>query len=83
MKAIDEVMTLMEAKKRWQVPESTLRNYASGYRRADGKEVLPIFNEDECRKSAGTFLVTRQGMQRIFGDAPGEMEVWEQSSLFE
>lgn len=83
MDVIWEVMTLMEAVRRWGVTESTLRRYAAGYRRGDGKEIAPVFTEKECRKSEGTFLLTRAGLERVFGPELAEQEKYTQTSLFD
>ncbi len=83
MEAIQEVMTLMEAVRRWDVPESTLRHYAAGYRRSDGKDIAPVFTESECRKSEGTFLLTRAGMERLFGPETEQRRRFTQTSLFD
>ena len=59
-KLIQQVMTFPEACKRWQLGESTLRKTARSGR----------FSEDEARKSEKTWLVTRSGMERLYGKEP-------------
>ncbi|NLZ53822.1 MAG: DNA-binding protein [Thermoanaerobacteraceae bacterium] len=58
MEFIKEVMTFPEACKRWGLGESTLRKAALSGR----------FNENEVRKSQKTWLVTRAGMVRLYGE---------------
>lgn len=62
MKAINEVMTLSEASQKWNIPQITLKNACAGQ-----KGYPPRFTADECRKSGRTWLVTRQGMERLYG----------------
>jgi hypothetical protein len=57
-----DVMTAKEAAERWGKAEITIRQACSGYKKAP-----PRFNEDEFRKSGATWLITRQGMERVFG----------------
>lgn len=81
--ALTEVMTLMEAAVRWDVPASTLRHYAGGYRRPDGTLVEPIFTATETRKSEGTVLITQSAMERVFGAEKNARPHYEQTALFE
>lgn len=60
MKLIEKVMTFPEACKRWNLGESTLRKAARSGR----------FLENEARKSEKTWLVTRAGMERLYGKEP-------------
>lgn len=53
-----DVMSAPEAAEVWGIGESTLRTNA-----AAGK-----FELDEARRSGKSWLFTRQGMQRVFGD---------------
>ena len=57
---LKQVMTFPEACKRWGLGESTLRKAARSGR----------FLEDELRKSEKTWLVTRSGMERLYGKEP-------------
>jgi hypothetical protein len=57
---LKQVMTFPEACKRWNLGESTLRKAARCGR----------FTEDEIRKSEKTWLVTRAGMERLYGKEP-------------
>lgn len=55
---LKEIMTAAEAAKLWGLSEGTVRN-SCFYKR---------FNEDECRKSGNTWLVTLSGMKRLYGE---------------
>ena len=57
---LKNVMTFPEACKRWNLGESTLRKAALSGR----------FTEDEARKSGKCWLVTRSGMERLYGKEP-------------
>ena len=59
---LKNVMTFPEACKRWNLGKSTLRKAARSGR----------FNENEARKSEKTWLVTRAGMERLYGKEPGK-----------
>ena len=58
---LEDVMTTQEAGERWNVPADSikqccLKRYANNQ-----------FTEDEARKSGRNWLVTRQGMERLYG----------------
>lgn len=58
---LEDVMTTQEARERWNVPADSikqccLKRYANNQ-----------FTEDEARKSGRNWLVTRQGMERLYG----------------
>ncbi|SPF51223.1 conserved hypothetical protein [Candidatus Desulfosporosinus infrequens] len=55
---LKDVLTGPEAAQLWSIGESTVRNAA-----AAGK-----FNEDEARRAGKNWLITREGMKRVFGD---------------
>lgn len=57
---LQNVMTFPEACKRWNLGESTLRKAALSGR----------FLENEARKSGKSWLVTRAGMERLYGKEP-------------
>ena len=59
---ITDVFSAKEAAERWGKAEITIRQACSGYKKAP-----PRFNEDEFRKSGATWLITRAGMERVFG----------------
>lgn len=54
---LDRVLTGPEAATEWGLAESTVRNTA-----AAGK-----FNDDEARRAGKNWLITRDGMRRVFG----------------
>ena len=62
---LEDVMTTQEAGERWNVPnvpadsikQCCLKRYANKQ-----------FTEDEARKSGRNWLVTRQGMERLYGE---------------
>lgn len=63
-KKIDEVLTVSEAAEMWGLAVNTIKCSCTGQ-----KGLPPRFTEDECRKSKGTWLVTKEGMQRLYGPA--------------
>lgn len=52
-----DVLTCPEAAKQWGITEDKVKRYAR-----DGK-----FTEEEARRSGKYWLITRQGMERVFG----------------
>lgn len=54
----DDVMTLAEASKRFGRAASTLKQACLSGRLVEG---------EECRKSGGVLLVTKQGLERLYG----------------
>ena len=63
MRIIDEVMTTAEAAERWGISAITVKQACSGQ-----KGLPPRFKEgEEFRKSGRTWLVTRTGMERLYG----------------
>ena len=62
---LKNVMTFPEACKRWNLGESTLRKAARSGR----------FLESELRKSEKTWLVTRSGMERLYGKEPKKTSI--------
>ncbi len=59
---LKNVMTATEAAKRWGLDRRTITNACAGQ-----KGFPPRFKSDECGKSEGTWLVTRAGMERLYG----------------
>lgn len=55
--SINDVLTASEASNLWGLERSVVRKAIER-----GK-----FSKGEYRKSSGTWLVTRQGMERVFG----------------
>lgn len=66
----EDVMTSAEAAERWGISPVTIKQACSGQRNTP-----PRFTKDECRKSKGTWLVTRQGMERVYGMKQVKMTV--------
>lgn len=65
MAKINEVMTASEAAERWGLNLATVKLACSGQ-----KGGSPRFHTDEFRKSKGTWLVTIEGMERVYGKEP-------------
>lgn len=59
---INEIMTAKEAVERWGIAPITIRQACSGYKKSP-----PRFTTAEARKSASTWLITRAGMERLYG----------------
>ena len=59
---LDDVMTTQEAGERWNVPADSIKQCC--LKRYANKQ----FTEDEARKSGKNWLVTRQGMERLYGE---------------
>lgn len=66
----DDVMTAAEAAERWKISPVTVKQACSGQRNTP-----PRFTQNECRKAKGTWLVTRQGMERLYGEEPKMLKV--------
>jgi hypothetical protein len=60
-----DIMTTGEAAKRWNKSQVSIKQLCTG---VQGRP--PRFTSDECRKSGGTWLVTKQGMERLYGKEP-------------
>lgn len=60
---LDDVMTTQEAGERWNVPADSIKQCC--LKRYAKKQ----FTDDEARKSGKNWLVTRQGMERLYGKA--------------
>ncbi len=58
---LDDVMTTLEAGARWDVTPNALKQNCQG-------RVKNGFREGEFRKSGRTWLVTRAGMERLYGE---------------
>lgn len=59
----EDVMTTVEAGKRWKVTPNSLVQNCYG-------RVKNGFKEGEFRKSGSTWLVTKAGMERLYGKEP-------------
>lgn len=57
---LDDIMTTQEAAERWGVTADSLKQNCIG-------RVKKGFLEGEFRKSGKMWLVTRQGMERLYG----------------
>lgn len=57
---IEDVMTTQEAGELWGMPADTIKQVCLGRIRGG-------FTSEECRKSGKMWLVTKQGMERIYG----------------
>lgn len=66
----EDVMTSAEAAERWKISPVTVKQACSGQRNTP-----PRFTSDECRKAKGTWLVSRQGMERLYGGEPKMLKV--------
>lgn len=64
-KALQEVMTAAEAAEKWGKAPITVQQSCAGYKKAP-----PRFTSDEARKAGRIWLVTRAGMERLFGPEP-------------
>ena len=64
MMALYEVMTTSEAAERWGLRQITVKQLCTG---AQGRPPR-LIEGIEFRKSGGTWLVTRAGMVRLYGD---------------
>lgn len=61
----EDIMTAAEAADKWGISPVTVKQACSGQRNTP-----PRFTSEECRKSKGTWLVSRQGMERLYGEEP-------------
>lgn len=59
----EDVMTAAEAAERWKISPVTVKQACSGQRNTP-----PRFTSSECRKAKGTWLVSRLGMERLYGE---------------
>lgn len=58
---LKDVMTTQEAGERWKIPADSIKQCC--LKRYKNKQ----FTDEECRKSGKTWLITRQGMERLYG----------------
>ena len=65
---LDDVMTTQEAAERWNVTADSLKQNCRG-------RVKNGFKEGEFKKSGKMWLVTRQGMERLYGEEPKMLKV--------
>lgn len=64
---LDDVMTTQEAAERWNVTADALKQNCRG-------RVKNGFKEGEFKKSGKMWLVTRQGMERLYGNEEYSIE---------
>ena len=64
-KALQEVMTAAEAAELWGKAPITVQQACGGYKKSP-----PRFLPTETRKAGRIWLVTRTGMERVFGPQP-------------
>lgn len=57
---LEDVMTTLEAGERWGITPNALKQNCQG-------RVKNGFHPEEFRKSGRTWLVTRAGMERLYG----------------
>ena len=60
---IEEVYSIGEASERWGVNRSTLKFACTGQ-----KGNPPRFRGEECRKSGSVWLISYDGMKRLYGE---------------
>lgn len=60
---ITDVFTIAEAAQLYNVTVSSLRYACTGQ-----KGYAPIFTTDECRQSGKTWLISRDALNRVYGD---------------
>lgn len=59
---LDNVYTISEASDLWEIPHMTLKSACAGQRGC-----APRFKPWEMRKSGRVYLVTKTGMERLYG----------------
>lgn len=57
-----DIMTVGEAAIRWNISPVSVKHLCTGIQ---GRP--PRLTKEECRKSGKSWLVTRQGMERLYG----------------
>ncbi len=60
---LQNVFTASEAAERWGLHNRTVTNACTGQ-----KGLPPRFHPDECRKAGAIWLVSRNGMERLYGE---------------
>ena len=60
---LDKVLTATEAAKLWNIAPITVRQACTGYSKAPAR-----FTSSEARKSGNTWLISVEGMKRVFGN---------------
>lgn len=62
MYKFSDIMSTAEAAQRWGLSQTSVKQLCTG---AQGRP--PRLMPEECRKSGNAWLVTRQGMERLYG----------------
>ena len=70
---LDDVMTTQEAGERWKVPADSIKQCCLK------RYAIKQFTDNEARKSGRNWLVTRQGMERLYGEEPKMLKVFDTS----
>lgn len=65
---LDDVLTAREASEMWGIAPTTLISAFAGQKKGD-KKIKSRFNSWECRQSGATWLVTKTGMHRVYGES--------------
>ncbi|WP_028257817.1 helix-turn-helix domain-containing protein [Veillonella montpellierensis] len=60
---IEDIMTTQEAGEQWNLSASTVKGLCTGVQGRPPRLEIDV----ECRKSGKMWLVTRQGMERLYG----------------
>lgn len=63
MNVLDDVFTTKEAADLWGKSPTSVKQLCTGVQGRPPRLIEGI----ECKKSGGTWLVTRQGMERLYG----------------
>lgn len=61
----NDIMTVGEAADRWGKSPVSIKHLCTGI-----QDYPPRLTPEECRKSGKNWLVTRQGMERLYGPEP-------------
>lgn len=63
MSILNQVVTVSEAHKKWGLDPATLKKACAGQ-----KGYPPRFTTEECRKAGNNWLITVEGMKRLYGE---------------
>lgn len=63
MTNINDIMTTQEAAERWGLNPGSVKHLCTGI----GKVKPRLVEGKECRKSGGVWIITREGMERLYG----------------
>lgn len=62
---LTKVFTISEASEKFGISSETLKNYCRGSNRG-GYKYPPKFTPEECRRSGRVYLITYDGLKRLF-----------------